>query len=205
MFGAPLGFDVKGYAINEALPSEHWAQKFQFMFRPTTVETEIAPVYEDQAVMGMSHDAGIYSHTGAMVVTFELYWNALMGMREKSRFAAGSRETDGRYSAGREGGREDLARWGAKIEDGRRFLEALTVAPAGTPGMIGGTSPATAILALKGVCTIRARLTALKFTFEDFDAQGNIRELRAATSWRERPTMRFTMEDVLAAGASVQR
>ena len=206
-FASALQFNTKGYCINEGLPEDHWASLLQFMFRPTKVETEISPVYNETPVLGMSHPTPSYSHTGAQIVTFDLYWNTLMGMKEKGRFTAGSGSTGGLGSyvnaqmAESNSGEKSLARWAEKIEGGRRFLEALTIPPEAEPGIIGGVSPATALLVLPGICALRVRLWSLRFLFEDHDQQGNLRALVASTTWRECPRTRFTMEEVLDTGS----
>lgn len=195
-FHSALQFNTKGYCINEVLPEGHWAKLLQFLFRPEAVTTEIVPVYNDTVPIGASAPYPTYSHTEAQTIAFDLYWNSLMGMKEKGRFEAGSEK-----STKAEGGKKQLEKWGDKFEGARRFLEALTVPPEAVAGAIGGTPPSTALLVLPGVCSLRVRLTGLRFEFIDHDQNGNIRELRAAVSWREAPRTRFTMEEVLDGGS----
>lgn len=204
-FACALQFNAKGYLVNEVLAEDHWAKVLQFLFRPTQVETEIAPVYTEVPVLGMSHPYATYSHTGAQIVSFELYWNTLMGLKEKGRFEAGGGSTGGLGAYVKKqmetDGKPQLQRWGAKFEDGRRFLEALCVPPEAVEGAIGGLPPPSAILVLPGVCALRVRLWSLRFTFEEHDPQGNIKALRAALSFHEVPRTRFTMEEVLESGS----
>jgi hypothetical protein len=195
-FANQLQFNTKGYCINEVLPEDHGAKLLQFLFRPERVETEIAPVYNEQPVLGMSHPYATYSHTAAQVVSFDMYWNALMGMKEKGRFYAG-----GARSTSAEGGATQLKHFGDKFEDARRFWEALCVPPESVEGALGGTPPATALLVLPGVCALRVRLWALRFTFEEHDRLGHITALRASLTFHEVPRARFTMEEVLESGS----
>lgn len=195
-FSSQLQFNTKGYCINEVLPEDHPFKLLQFLFRPERVDTEIAPVYNETTVLGMSHPYATYSHTSAQVVSFDMYWNSLMGMKEKGRFNAGSAK-----STSAEGGKTQLKKWGQKFEDARRFWEALTVPPEAVQGAIGGTPPSTALLILPGVCSLRVRLWSLRFTFEEHDQLGNIKALRASLTFHEVPRTRFTMEEVLEAGS----
>lgn len=191
-----LDFNTKGYALNEVLPNDHGAKKLQFLFRPTQVETNIDVNYSDEAVLGMSHSYDVYSHTSSQEITFELYWNAMMAMKEKGRFYA-----KGARSTGPEGGATQLQHFGEKFEDARRWFEALTVPPEATPGAIGGTAPPSAVLVLPGIFAGRVRLRNVRFTFEECDARGNIKALRAAVSFREAPRTRFTMEEIYEVGS----
>lgn len=195
-FASALQFNTKGYCVNEVLPDDHGSKLLQFLFRPERVETEIAPVYNEVPVLGMSHPYATYSHTSAQVVTFEMYWNALMGMKEKGRFNAGSAK-----STSAEGGKTQLKGWGEKFEGARRFWEALCVPPEAAEGALGGTPPPSALLVLPGVCALRVRLWSLRFTFEEHDQLGNIKALRASLSFHEVPRTRFTMEEVLESGS----
>ena len=160
----------------------------EFPFRPTTVSVNTSVNDETMDVMGMSHQYKSYVNTSNVVVTFEIYMNALMMVKE-------GMGTD--YSA--EGKKEDLVGASVRIEKVRKFLQSIQYPGLTTEGVIGGQQPPV-ILCIPGVCCIRAKLKQLAEIHERCDIDGYPIELRLQCVFEEAPMARITMEDVASNG-----
>ena len=159
-----------------------------FPFRPTTVSINTSVNDDTMDVMGMSHQYESYVNTSNVIVSFELYMNALMMIKEGMT---------NEYA--KEGGKDDLVAAANQIEKVRRFLQSLEYPGYESEGIIGGQQPPV-ILCLPGVCCIRAKLKQLAEIHERCDIDGYIVELRLQCVFREQPMSRITMEDVLSNG-----
>lgn len=182
----PVG-DTRGWIRNLATEED-----LNFWFRPDQVRESIRANYGELSVLGMSHSYQTYENTTNVSITFDLYVNRLMLVkRGASQVDAQNRTREGNPEAGL----TDLRGYSDLMEQDRRYLQALLYSPATELGAIGASPPAC-ILALPGVCTIRARLQTLDITHNDVDLEGNTKEYRARVTFDEAPMSRITMEDV---------
>jgi len=181
---------ARGYVKNLLLDetgNPDYPDMITFPFRPTPVNVETSVNDDTMDVIGMSHAYDVYTNTANAQVSFEIYQNALMMIKETT-------------SEGfKEGGKSLLNQMSADIEKQRRFLQALLY-PGITPaGVVGAYQPAC-ILCLPGIVTIRCKLKSLGEVHERCDINGNIVELRLSVSFKEAPMARVSMEDVLMNG-----
>jgi len=189
---SPIG-ENKGWIRNLILYEDDqtdYDDSMFFTFRPNIVRQQLAATYEKIRVMGMSHQYSSFSHTENNVFTFEIYFNALMMMKERAR--RGKVEGD-------EQARNDLALISQEIEKSRRFLESLLL-PYEEPSGTIGSEPPPVLVFLPGYFTVRARALNLTLNFTDCDPRGNIKELAINATFEEAPMARITMRDQLAAG-----
>jgi hypothetical protein len=200
---APNG-DMKGWVRNLVLFDGNrpdFEDTIWFWFRPSPVRQQMAAVYNKLPVVGMSSQYQSFSHTDNTGFSFEIYWNSLMMLNDRSRVI--NEVTDVSENERRkgiaEGSVKQLAVLSEEIQRQRKFLEALLI-PYETPIGAIGASPAPAILAMPGICTLRVRLLNLSASFQDFDVNGNIKELVMNVTWEEAPMGRVTMRDHLSTG-----
>jgi len=185
--------EAKGSLRNLLLydsPSGEFRDTMDFWFRPAPVREALRVTWEKSTPLGMSQGYASYTSTDNVPIDLEIYQHALMILKETTSGAA-------RGTAEGSGG--DMATVTGMMEEDRRFLEALAYPGAGPSGAIEAAAPA-AILCLPGLLTLRVRLVSLDFTFEDCDAEGRLREWRAAVSFEEAPMGRITMQDHLTNG-----
>jgi len=204
--GSPMGSldGIKGYVRNLLLFDDENTiapDTMPFWFRPARVSEQITPQYDSAAPIGMSHNYKTYNSTGSAMYRFEIYWNALMMLKEIGQ-SRNQQASEGAISGQvtREGSASDLAMVSRVIEEDRRWLEALAYPSQTNAGLIGSSPPAC-ILVIPGIVTMRCLLTSLSFEFEDSDVRGLIKQLRATTVWEEAPEGRITMEDQLTGGS----
>lgn len=181
---------ARGYVKNLLLEENgnpDFPDMITFPFRPTVVNVNASVNDESMDVLGMSHSYESYTNTTNAEVGFELYYNALMMIKETT--AEGFKE----------GGKSILNQMSGEIEKQRRWLQSLLY-PGFTPAGVIGSQQPPCILCLPGIVTIRAKLKSLGEVHERVDIDGNIVELRLPVSFREAPMARITMEDVLMNG-----
>ncbi len=181
---------ARGYVKNlllEETGNPDFPDLITFPFRPTVVNVSTTVNDDSMDVMGMSHSYESYTNTSNAEVSFELYYNALMMIKEMSIEGYG------------EGGKSILNQMSGDIEGQRRWLQSLLYPAAVSPGVVGSQQP-PCILCLPGIVTIRAKLKSLGEVHERVDIEGNITELRLPVTFREAPMARVTMEDVLMNG-----
>jgi len=202
---SPMG-DVKGFVRNLTIFDDNrpdFEHTIAFWFRPGPVREQISAVYNKTNVIGMSHQYQNYSHTENSIFSFEIYWNSLMMLKEQARQRYASAKSltgrNERITGQSEGSANDLKLLSDLIEQDRRFLEALMF-PYETPIGAIGSSPSAAILSLPGVCTLRVRLINISASFQDFDVNGNIKELVMNCTFEEAPMSRITMRDHMGTG-----
>lgn len=159
-----------------------------FPFRPTTVSVNTAVNDESMDVIGMSHQYDTYVNTSNVIVTFEIYMNALMMIKEG--MAEG-------YN--KEGGKTDLVAASNEIEKVRRFLQSICYPGLTSAAIIGSQQPPV-ILCIPGICCIRTKLKQLEELHERCDIDGYPVELRLRCVFKENPMSRITMEDVASNG-----
>lgn len=184
---------AKGYLRNLLLydsPAGEFRDTMDFWFRPAPVSQGLRVNWEKTTPLGMSQGYASYTSTDNVTINLEIYQHALIILKESTAGAA-------RGAA--EGSAADLGAIALMMEDDRRFLEALAYPGAGPSGAIEVAAP-SAILCLPGLLTLRVRLVSLDFTFEDCDAEGRLREWRAACAFEEAPMGRITMQDHLTNG-----
>jgi hypothetical protein len=190
-----LGLDAS-YA--EELRIQH---PFRFWFRPEPIKKQISVNYDKLKAMGMSHGYHSYTGTDNIPVTFDLYVNRLMLLKEGASFSTreerSKAETRKGYS---EGGSAQLWSISENIQQGQRYLEALTVPPDIGYGIIGG-SPSPCILCIPGILMFRARLVSLETEYTESDIYGEPTELKAKCTFEEAPLQRYTAQDVLSKGS----
>jgi hypothetical protein len=191
---------VKNLAIDEEMAEDFgMAHPFQFWFRPAVIRERIAVSYSKQQVLGMSHAYQLYEGTSNTPVSFDLWVNRLVMMKEHML------NTDrGTGQSGDTDTQEDrdhlLVELSQQIERGKKYLQALSVPPEQASGVIGGAPPAC-LLVIPGILSLRMRLINLDFTHSDVDVRGNIVELGAKVTFEEAPDSRYTMQDVLESGS----
>jgi len=191
---------IKGWIRNMDLyqrDQEDFEDTLSLMFRPESVREAITVRYQDQGVIGMSHQYQTYAHTESVQFPMRIYENALMALKEyksSGDFSGDLRDTP-------EGGASEMQVYSDMLEQHRRFLEALTVPPLGVTGVVGGEPPAC-IVSIPGIMTIRARVQSVSFDFSRCDIDGNLREWSADVLFQEAPLGRVTMQDVLTNGMS---
>jgi len=181
---------ARGYCKNlllEETGNPDFPDMITFPFRPHPIHIETSVNDEEMTVLGQSHSYEVYTNTSNSSVRFDLYYNALMLIKETT-------------SEGfKEGGKSLLNQMSAEIEQQRRWLQSLLYPGYVSPGVIGAQQPPV-ILCLPGVLTIRAKLKSLGEVIEDCDIEGNITALRLPVTFREAPMARVSMEDVLMNG-----
>ncbi len=185
MAGRNVSKGTKGWIRNMALyngVSTEYDDTLELMFRPSQIKEALSVRYQDQGVIGMSHQYQTYAFTDSPTITFEIFENALMYLK-----------------AGEIWGTESAKPIAEKMEKDRRFLQALTVPPWGIDGIIG-TEPPACILCVPGICTLRVRVQSINTTYTKCDIDGNIQEFRAAIVFKEAPMGRYAMQDVLKNG-----
>lgn len=186
---------VKGYVYNTVLAADNNTTPIPatmaFRFRPTTINETISAEFDEQAAIGMSHPYQTFRSTTAVSYQFEIYWNALMILKEIGKE---------RIENHPERRGDELAVIGYMIEEERRWLEALTLPPLMNDGLVGA-SPPLCLLVIPGIVTTQCRLRNISFVFESCDLRGNIKELRAMTVWVEALNNRTTMQDQLLNGS----
>lgn len=171
-----------------------------FWFRPNPIREHVGNSREAITVMGMSHQYKNYSYTENMTISFSLYSNALMIIKEIGRTRQLQNNEQGRRAAVAEGAASDVRVVSMMLEDDRRFLEALNY-PGWTPqGTIGSDLP-PCILCLPGIVAMRCNLNSLDVDFTKVDLDGNIMELTANVVFEEAPLSRITMQDVMEVGS----
>jgi len=181
---------ARGYCKNlllEETGNPDYPDLITFPFRPAMVKIDNSVNDDDMAVLGQSHSYEVYQNTANASVSFDLYYNALMAIKETT--AEGFKE----------GGKSLLNQMSAEIEQHRRWLQSLFYPGYNAPGVIGNQQ-APVILCLPGICTIRAKLKRMGEVIEDCDIEGNITALRLSVQFSEAPMARVTMEDVLMNG-----
>jgi len=199
--GAGLIGDTKGWVMNLELDDGYATDlgvphPFQFWFRPEPVREAISVNYNKMSVLGMSHEYQAYANTTSIPIEFELYVNRLMLLKDG---VVGDNKPPQQGETTQDATGERLAALSRDIENGRRYLEALTVPPQMPIGVVGGAPP-VCLLVLPGILELRVRLTGLQITFSEVDLIGNITEMRARCTFEEAPLGRFTMQDVLERG-----
>jgi len=184
MAGRGVSKGVKGWIRNMALYNggTEYEDTLELMFRPTQIKEALKVRYENQGVLGMSHQYQTYAFTESPTMSFEIFENALMYAKEAAIW-----------------GTERAKVISQKIEQDRRFLAALTVPPWGIDGIIG-TEPPACILCVPGICTLRVRLQSIDTTYTKCDINGDIQEFRANVVFTEAPMGRYAMQDVLSNG-----
>ncbi len=186
--------EIKGWIRNMVLyedESADYDHTLQFMFRPPSVREQMTAVYEKMRVMGMSHQYHSFSHTENLSVSFEIYVNALMGLKEITKT---------RERGYKEGGVNDMKLMSEQLELDRRFLEALLLPYEAPDGTIGAEPPPV-ILCIPGIVTMRARLMNLSILFQECDINGNIKAFAANVTFEEAPLSRITMRDQMSSGS----
>lgn len=181
---------VRGYVKNlllEETGNPDFPDLITFPFRPTPINIDTSANTDTLDVIGMSHAYESYVNTANATVNFEIYYNALMMIKEEA------------FENTSEGGKSILNKKSEEIELQRRFLQALLYPGKSTEGVIGAQLP-PCIVCLPGIVTIRAKLSSLGEVHERVDINGNIVELRLAVSFKEAPMARISMEDVLTNG-----
>ena len=181
---------ARGYVKNMLLEENgnpDFPDMITFPFRPTVVNIDTSVNDETMDVLGMSHQYESYMNTSNVQVNFELYYNALMMIKETSGEGV------------KEGGKSLLNQMSEEIEQQRRWLQSLLYPGYTSAGVIGGQQP-PCILCLPGIVTIRAKLKSLGEIHEQVDIDGKIVALRLPVSFREAPMARIAMEDVLMNG-----
>jgi hypothetical protein len=192
--GRRVAEGVKGWIRNLALYASNdtnFDDTLRLWFRPESVRETIQVMYQNQGVVGMSHQYQTYAHTESARFPLRIYENALMMLKEVK--AGGDlRNTP-------EGARDEMEFYSEVMENDRRFIEALTVPPLGVTGVVGN-EPSPCILCIPGIVTIRARVQSVEFDFTRSDINGRLREWSANVTFQEAPLGRLTMQDVLANG-----
>lgn len=192
--GRRVAEGVKGWIRNEVLytgDNEGYLDTMLLQFRPESVREAINVRYQDQGVIGMSHQYQTYAHTESVQFPLRVYENALMMLKEV--------KAGGSLRGTPEGSADEMQYYSDVLEEDRRFLEALTVPPLGVNGVIGAEPPAC-VVCIPGIMTIRARVQSVNFLFSQCDVNGRLREWSADVVFREAPLGRITMQDVLANG-----
>jgi len=181
---------VRGYVKNlflEENGNPDYPDMITFPFRPPQINVDTSVNDETMDVMGMSHAYESYKNTTNATISFELYYNALMMIKEMSK----PKESEGQKS--------QLNMMSEEIEKQRRFLQSLLYPGYSQSGVITAQQP-PCILCLPGIVTVRAKLKSLGEIHEQSDIDGNIVALRLPVTFREAPMGRITMEDVLMNG-----
>ena len=181
---------ARGYVKNlllEETGNPDYPDLITFPFRPSPVNVETSVNDDTLDVLGMSHQYDTYMNTANATVSFEVYQNALMMIKETTSENL------------KEGGKSLLNQMSAEIEKQRRFLQALLY-PGITPAGVVGAQQPPCILCLPGIVTFRCKLKSLGEVHERVDIDGNIVELRMSVSFKEAPMARVSMEDVLMNG-----
>lgn len=196
--------DAKGWVKNLAMDEEMaedfgLSHPFQFWFRPEPIRERLNVSYSKMGVLGMSHQYHVYQNTDNTSISFDLWVNRLVMLKE------GMIDTErGVQQSGDVATQEDrdnlFFELSRQIEQGRKYLQALTVPPEQPSGIIGA-APTACLLVLPGILILRMRLMSLEFTHVDVDVRGNIIEMRARVTFEEAPVERFTMQDVLESGS----
>ncbi len=184
------GIAARGHVKNlllEETGNPDFPHIINFPFRPTEVSVDGSVNNDSMDPMGMSHRYETYVNTDNAQVTFELFMNALMMIKETTSEGLS------------EGHKSHLNYASAQIQKYRRFLEALLYPGYVSPGTIHAQQP-PCILCLPGIVTMRCKLNSLREVFKQCDIDGNPIELRMACSFREAPMGRISMEDVLTVG-----
>lgn len=198
----PVG-DTKGWVQNLALDAELASDldiphPFRFWFRPEPIRENYSVNYNKMSPMGMSHGYHNYENTSNVPVEFELYVNRLMLRKEGLTRPVSNPEQSGQNSINQKSERSKAM--SKEIEDGRRYLTALTVPPETPAGVIGGAPPACLVV-IPGILSLRMRLINLSITFKEVDIRGNITAMSMKCSFEEAPLSRVTMQDVLTRGS----
>lgn len=189
----PVG-NYRGYLQNLLLEPDsdgEFQSIMPFDFRPSQIQENIGVVEDEIAVIGQSHTYDSYSHTNNMRISFELFYNALMMIKENSVIAD---------RGNKEGGLGDLIDMVQSIQASRRFLEALEY-PGVTPEGTVGTQRPACLLCLPGIVTMRCRLENLSIRFSRQGVVGDPVEMRANVTFKEAPMGRISMQDVLSVGS----
>ena len=196
---------VRGYLHNmdldpEENPLVYIEDVMDFLFRPAQVREALSVAYDSMQVIGMSHESKAYSHTANVPFSFDLYFNALMFIKNAamSNPRVERKEATG-FGFNPEGTKDQLRAVSEMIEEHRRYLEALCYPAADPTGGIN-LAPPFCILCLPGIVTLRCKLMSVEFTFLDSDIRGFHKEMRASCTFENHPQNRVTMQDVLATG-----
>lgn len=198
----PVG-DEKGQIMNLALDDNLASQlgvdhPFDFWFKPEPIRETLGVSYNRMQPLGMSHGYHTYQGTNNTQVEFDLYVNRLMMLKEGM---VGIEEEQRQINTPQtpEATVQRLNALTSKILAGRKYLQALTVPPQMSVGVIGGAPP-PAMLVLPGILTLRVRVMNVAFTYTETDYIGNITEMRVKLTFQEAPVSRYTMQDVLERG-----
>jgi hypothetical protein len=181
---------ARGYVKNlliEDVGNPEMPSLITFPFRPSSIRIDTSVNDESMDVIGMSHQYETYVNTTNAQVSFELYLNALMMLKESGPEV----ETPG--------GQSIYQKMSDEIQLYRKFLQA-TLYPGVNPAGVIGAQQAPLILCLPGVLTIRCKLKQLGELISDCDVRGQIKEMRMALAFREAPMARISMEDVMTNG-----
>jgi len=181
----PTG-SARGYLKNlflEELGNPELPDMIEFPFRPNVLRLDAGVNDETMNVLGMSHQYDVYSNTNNATISFDIYMNALMMVKE-----------------GMAGGQSpSIQEMSSKIQDYRRFIEALLYPPFNPSGVIGAQQT-PCILCLPGFCTLRVKLKSLGEVLTDCGAEGDPKEFSFTVSFREAPLARISMEEVMLSG-----
>jgi len=192
---------VKGYVQNTLLYNDEnpvAPDTLELWFRPTMINEQVSAEYDTSTPIGMSHSYRTFRSTTSFVYRFEIYWNALMMLKEIGRGREDVPPTAGNGT--KEGSADDMELIGRMIEEDRRWLEALTLPAQSNEGLVG-SAPPICILVIPGIVTMRCMLLNISFDFEQSDIRGNHKILRALTTWEEAPLSRITMQDQVTNGS----
>jgi hypothetical protein len=211
VFGRAVARGVKGWIKNLVADGSDDAElralsTHEFFFRPQPINEQLDVQYSKVTPLGMSHSYHIYTSTGNVSWSFELFQNALMILREigadKNRSTALTKPAKDRPPAiergWKEGGKSDMATISVMMEDSRRFLHALAYPPRVLDGV--AEAPPECVLCIPGVMTAVCHMMSCAATYEQFDIEGNLRQWRAQVVFEESPRGRLNMDDVLLRG-----
>lgn len=179
---AARGF-VKNLLLEET-GNPDYPDMITFPFRPTSFNVDTSVNDDTIDVMGMSHSYESYVNTVNATVSFEIYYNALMMIKDRTF---------------KNPGKSLIKQMSEEIEQQRRYLQALMYPGYTSPGVIEAQQP-PCILCLPGVVTIRAKLKSMGEVHQTSGPTGDPIELRLNVTFKEAPMARVTMEDVLMNG-----
>jgi len=171
----------RGYLKNMLLKpdiSKLVSDTMRFMFSPKQVSEKLRANYQDFAPVGMSGEFQSFRNTVGPVISFALYWNSLMYVKDTGVTLDEAHDY---------------------VEASRRFLEASVLPAAAPSGVITGET-APFILCLPGILTLRVKVQDVNITFDQLDQKDRLREVRATVSFKEAPLGRITMQDHLEVG-----
>lgn len=150
-------------------------EEMEVLFNPTQLGEKVSVNYNRLTVPGLSHQVLQYQSTGNTTLSsIEFYLD---------KYVASRNEDD------------------PDILDFKRFLQALTVPPAGAEDILGGAPPRVLVIWPAELFTLECVITDVEFEYRQFSVDTELMVYAARATFEEIRDMRMTSEELRELGS----